>query len=78
MTWYTETVNSGMQKNAESCENSKKCFTEYSDLINTLTSVALVPYLSNANNSTGLPSRYREDKFTSFQICIYLSVEVHK
>lgn len=35
-----------MQKNAESCENSMKCFTEYSDLMNTVTSVSQVPYLS--------------------------------
>lgn len=75
---YTETLESGMQKNAESCENSKKCFTEHSDLMNTLTSVAPVPYLSNANNSTDLPSRYHEDKFTGFQICVYPSIEMHK
>lgn len=46
MTQYTETLESGVQKNAESCENSKKYFTEYSDLMNTLTSVSQVPYLS--------------------------------
>ena len=76
VTRYTETLESRMQKNAESCENSKKCFTECSDLMNTLTSVA--PYLSNASNSTGLPSGYHEDKFTGFQICVYPSIEVHK
>lgn len=77
VTRYTETLESGVQKNAESCENLK-CFTEHSDLMNTLISLAPVPYLSNVNNNTGLPSRYQEDKFTGFQICIYPSIEVHK
>lgn len=39
-------------------------------VMNTLTSVVSIPYLSNVGSSTGLPSRYHEDKFTVFEMCI--------
>lgn len=70
MTLYIGTLGLGVHKNAGFCENSKKCFTEYSDVMITLTSVVSIPYLSNVGSSTGLPSRYHEDKFTVFEMCI--------
>lgn len=57
-------------RNAEKCRTLwkfKACFTELSDVMNILTSVAPIPYLLNMSTSSGSPGKYHEDKFPGFQ-----------